>query len=195
MYWFLILFLLVVFILTLPKEHFSPPAKPPAKPLAKPVLGGSVVAPVASAKPSTTNAHPVLGPPEGSLSTDKATDPTTTNPTTATLFDPYSAMVPGSKKSPQKSPKQTPKTFGPDAISPEDKKRDKPRRPGQHEDEPEQEQSEQLEKPLMDEGTHSSDTATKSHSIYFYQPFASLPFPESSGAPQPFLNDFMPFQR
>jgi len=189
MYWFLILFLLVVFILTLPKEHFSPPSKP-AK---KPVLGGSVKVtsplskptipsePVASSKSSTTNAHPVFGPPEGSLSTDQETAPTTTSPTTANLFDPYSPLVPGSKKSPQKSPqkspKQTPKTFGPDVISPEE------------------EQGEQEEKPLMDDGTHSSDTATKSHSIYFYQPFASLPFPESSGAPQPFLNDFMPFQR
>ena len=183
MYWFLILFLLVVFILTLPKEHFSPPPKP--------VLGGSVKpsAPVASSKPSTANAHPVLGPPEGSLSTDQETVPTTTSPTTAQLFDPYSPLVPGSKKSPQKSPKQTPKTFGPDAISPEEEKYDKSSKPDQ------EERGGQEEKPLMDEGTHSSDTATKSHSIYFYQPFASLPFPESSGAPQPFLNDFMPFQR
>jgi len=186
MYWFLILFLLVVFVLTLPKEHFSPPPKPVEGIPTKPVLGGSVKpsAPVASSKPSTANAHPVLGPPEGSLSTDQETAPTTTKPMTAQLFDPYSPLVPGSKKSPQKSPqkspKQTPKTFGPDAISPEEEA---------------EEHGGQKEKPLMDDGTHSSDTATKSHSIYFYQPFASLPFPESSGAPQPFLNDFMPFQR
>jgi hypothetical protein len=145
-----------VFILTLPKEHFTP------------------------------SSHPVLGPSEGELSTDADPIPTTTKPLTAQLYDP---LIPGgSKPSPQ-----TPVKFGPDVISPEEEKKGKKDKKDKKEEKKEKE--EQKEKPLMDEGTHRSDTATKSHSIYFYQPFASLPFPESSGAPQPFLNDFMPFQR
>ena len=61
--------------------------------------------------------------------------------------------------------------FGPNVISP---------------DEPEQ--------PTQDDGTVRSDTATKNNAIYFYKPFASLPFP-TSPPPQPFLNDFSGFQR
>jgi hypothetical protein len=45
-----------------------------------------------------------------------------------------------------------------------------------------------------DDGTHRSDTATKQYSIYFYKPFATLPFP-TSPPPQPYLNDFKVFQR
>lgn len=48
--------------------------------------------------------------------------------------------------------------------------------------------------PPEDNGTHSSDTATTQFSIYFYKPFATLPFP-TSPPPQPYLNDFKPFQR
>jgi len=45
-----------------------------------------------------------------------------------------------------------------------------------------------------DDGTFRSDTATQQYSIYFYKPFATLPFP-TSPPPQPYLNDFAPFQR
>jgi len=48
--------------------------------------------------------------------------------------------------------------------------------------------------PPEDDGTHRSDIATQQFSIYFYKPFATLPFP-TSPPPQPFLNDFKPFQR
>lgn len=48
--------------------------------------------------------------------------------------------------------------------------------------------------PPEDDGTHRSDTATTQFSIYFYKPFATLPFP-TSPPPQPYLNDFKPFQR
>ena len=45
-----------------------------------------------------------------------------------------------------------------------------------------------------DDGTHASDTATSQFSIYFYKPFATLPFP-TSPPPQPYLNDFKVFQQ
>ena len=48
--------------------------------------------------------------------------------------------------------------------------------------------------PPEDDGTHRSDIATQQFSIYFYKPFATLPFP-TSPPPQPYLNDFKPFQR
>lgn len=51
-----------------------------------------------------------------------------------------------------------------------------------------------INQPPPDDGTFRSDLATKQFSIYFYKPFASLPFP-TSPPPQPFLNDFAPFQR
>jgi hypothetical protein len=44
-----------------------------------------------------------------------------------------------------------------------------------------------------DDGTHRSDIATKQFAIYFYKPFATLPFP-TSPPPQPYLNDFKVFQ-
>ena len=51
-----------------------------------------------------------------------------------------------------------------------------------------------INRPPADDGTFRSDTATQQYSIYFYQPFATLPFP-TSPPPQPYLNDFAPFQR
>lgn len=51
-----------------------------------------------------------------------------------------------------------------------------------------------INKPPEDDGTFRSDTATQQYSIYFYKPFATLPFP-TSPPPQPYLNDFAPFQR
>jgi hypothetical protein len=51
-----------------------------------------------------------------------------------------------------------------------------------------------INKPPEDDGTFRSDTATQQFSIYFYKPFATLPFP-TSPPPQPYLNDFAPFQR
>lgn len=51
-----------------------------------------------------------------------------------------------------------------------------------------------INKPPTDDGTFRSDTATQQFSIYFYKPFATLPFP-TSPPPQPYLNDFAPFQR
>ena len=135
----------------------------------------------------TPTVHPVLGPSEGELSSDPDPIPTTTKPLTAQLYDPYSSLFPPSK----------------DDVATQEKKKEEEKKEKQEKKEKKEKKeekketvvSEQKEKPLLDDGVHRSDTATKSHSIYFYQPFASLPFPESSGAPQPFLNDFMPFQR
>ena len=69
------------------------------------------------------------------------------------------------------------------------KKRCKHRRPHHVEPAPEPEP-----RPIPeDDGTHASDTATSQFSIYFYKPFATLPFP-TSPPPQPYLNDFKVFQ-
>ena len=46
-----------------------------------------------------------------------------------------------------------------------------------------------------DDGSYSSDIATKQNAIYFYKPFATLPFPKADGPPVPFLNDFKVFQK
>lgn len=46
-----------------------------------------------------------------------------------------------------------------------------------------------------DDGLNSSDTTTQQNAIYFFKPFASLPFPKSEGPPVPFLNDFKVFQK
>jgi len=51
-----------------------------------------------------------------------------------------------------------------------------------------------INQPPLDDGTFRSDTATQQYSIYFYKPFATLPFP-TSPPPQPYLNDFAQFQR
>ena len=51
-----------------------------------------------------------------------------------------------------------------------------------------------INRPPIDDGTFRSDTATQQYSIYFYKPFATLPFP-TSPPPQPYLTDFAPFQR
>jgi len=49
--------------------------------------------------------------------------------------------------------------------------------------------------PPPDNGSNSSDTTTQQNAIYFYKPFAMLPFPSADGPPQPFLNDFKVFQK
>ena len=46
----------------------------------------------------------------------------------------------------------------------------------------------------VDNGLFESNNASRQYSIYFYKPFASLPFP-TSGPPQPYVTDFAPFQR
>ena len=46
-----------------------------------------------------------------------------------------------------------------------------------------------------DDGSNSSDTTTQQNAIYFYKPFAMLPFPKADGPPVPFLNDFKVFQK
>ena len=51
-----------------------------------------------------------------------------------------------------------------------------------------------INKPPLDDGTFRSDTATQQYSIFFFKPFAELPFP-TSPPPQPYLNDFSQFQR
>jgi hypothetical protein len=51
-----------------------------------------------------------------------------------------------------------------------------------------------INRPPLDDGTFRSDTATQQYSVFFFKPFAELPFP-TSPPPQPFLNDFSPFQR
>lgn len=51
-----------------------------------------------------------------------------------------------------------------------------------------------INKPPLDDGTFRSDTATQQYSIFFFKPFAELPFPTSPPA-QPYLNDFSAFQR
>ena len=49
--------------------------------------------------------------------------------------------------------------------------------------------------PPPDNGSNSSDTTTQQNAIYFYKPFAMLPFPKADGPPVPFLNDFKVFQK
>lgn len=49
--------------------------------------------------------------------------------------------------------------------------------------------------PPPDDGSNSSDTTTQQNAIYFYKPFAMLPFPKADGPPVPYLDDFKVFQK
>ena len=46
-----------------------------------------------------------------------------------------------------------------------------------------------------DTGSNSSDTTTQQNAIYFYKPFAMLPFPKADGPPIPYTDDFSKFQK
>ena len=120
--------------------------------------------------------HPILGPygEKGSAS-PPAPVPTTINGIEPEIYGPFSPEEAKKKAAKDKKSK--------DSNESKDAKKSK------------EKIDTNTEKPLIDDGTHRSDTATKTHSIYFYQPFASLPFPENDEAPQPFLNDFKPFQK
>ena len=127
----------------------------------------------------TTN--PVMGPEGGGIDTtaqykDQKSG-TAEKVSTANLFGPTFTLPPPPPK-------------------PKSKKPCKHRRPGAH---PRPQAHLQLEpepepRPIPeDDGTHASDTATGQYAIYFYKPFATLPFP-TSPPPQPYLNDFKVFQ-
>lgn len=49
--------------------------------------------------------------------------------------------------------------------------------------------------PPPDTGSNSSDTTTQQNAIYFYKPFAMLPFPKANGPPVPYMDDFTRFQK
>jgi hypothetical protein len=136
MYWYLILFLIVVFLLS-QKEH------------------------LVSADPGSSNApvHDIVGPQSGiPLPGEQAAKANveSTPGLPPKIYDPTG--LDGNVIS------KTPNGMGPDQAPP-------------------------------DTGSYSSDTATQQNAIYFFKPFAMLPFPKADGPPVPYTNDFKPFQK
>jgi hypothetical protein len=90
-------------------------------------------------------------------------------------------------------PASDPHIYGPTLGYPNGARKDSPLEPGKYT--PADEIGpDVINRPPIDDGTFRSDTATKQFSVYFYKPVATLPFP-TSPPPQPYLNDFTPFQR
>ena len=146
MYWYLILFLIVMFLLS-QKEH------------------------MANGDPGWSRpTHDVYGPGNGGIefSEDPMNDGEGDGEGDDKMkgSDLYDPMSPYNKRK-NKNKNQTPSDMGPDSDA----------------------------RPPPDTGSNSSDTTTKQNAIYFYKPFAMLPFPKADGPPMPYLDDFKVFQK
>ena len=143
MYWYLLLFLIVMFLLS-QKEHMSNGDPGWARPV-----------------------HDVYGPGNGGLGDEDPTDSLNggngdDKMKGSDLYDPSSPYRN------EKRQNQTSVDMGPNYDG---------------------------GRPPRDTGSNSSDTTTQQNAIYFYKPFAMLPFPKADGPPVPYLDDFKAFQK